>query len=108
LPSAEPRPGASPRAGAAAPRPPFDALDLTGRLTEHVSPLSCVRLHDRQRLERVPPLHAGAADAVVGLERSRRAVARAPARHAWTTPNQAPAKTVRPPPTSPARSSGSE
>src|SRR5262249_20993388 len=101
-------PAAESPAGAAAPRQPFHALDLPGRLAEHVRALSRVRLHDRQRLERVARLRARPADAVVALERSRRAIARVPARHAWTTTNQFPAKTVRPPPSSAASSSGSK
>src|SRR5919202_1894058 len=65
----------------AAPRPPLASLDRAGRLAEHVRALPLVRLHDRQRLERVPGFDAGAADAGVSLERPQRAVARAAARH---------------------------
>src|SRR5262249_54460940 len=102
------KPAAESPAGAAAPRHPFHTLDLPGRPAEPIGALSRVRLHDRQRLERVACLRARPADAVVALERSRRAIARAPARHAWTTTNQFPAKTVRPPPSSAASSSGSK
>ena len=55
---------------AAAPRPPFLALDDSRRLAVHVRALAGVDVPDRPRLERVPGLDAGTTAAEVALERS--------------------------------------
>src|SRR6266511_18987 len=94
--------------GTPAPGQPLLCLLDPGRLPEHVRALPTVRLHDRERLERIAGLGARTADPVVALQRDDRAVATAAPRHARTTTNQSPAKSVSPPPSSAVSSSGSK
>src|SRR5207253_2950700 len=83
-------PAAQSTARAAAPRQALHAFLHSRRLPEHVGALPLVRLDDRERLQRVAGLDAGAADAVVALKRGQRSVARAAPRQERTATNQRP------------------
>src|SRR5215475_5808542 len=98
-------PAAQRPARASTPGQALQALVGARRLAEDVRALAFVRLDDRERLEREAGLHAGAADAVVTLERDDRAVARAAPGQERTATNQCPPKSVSPPPSSFARRS---
>src|SRR5262249_45733550 len=92
----------------ASPGEAFLPFDGARGLPEDVRTLARVGLNDRERLERIPGLLAGSADAAVVGEGSRSAVARPSPSHASTATNQRPAKSVRPPPTSSASDPGSK
>src|SRR6185503_11671860 len=68
-------PAAKRLSGATAPGAPLGALDHPRCLAHDHGDLPCSAFEDRQRLELVPGLSAGAADAVVPLKRGERPVA---------------------------------
>src|SRR5919108_688779 len=95
-------------AGAAAPRQAFLALDRAGRLSVDVGALPGVRLDHRPRLERIAGLDAGAADAVVALERGDRPVRRPAPGHGEATITKSRLRWSTRPPSSSASSSGTK